>query len=192
MREKDIKILWGRSGNRCAICKLELTPDGNRETLGEMAHIVARSSDGPRGSIQLTDGDRDGYDNLILLCPNHHSEVDKNPDAWATERLRETKTEHERWVSDRLQAGQIAIQPVDNSAFLESRRHAWSTLARRQVAIIVSLSPLRALMEILDPLDAQVVRLLESARVPDGDRVGTEVNRYSGSSILLIRNLLLE
>jgi hypothetical protein len=42
MREKDIKILWGRSGNRCAICKLEPTPDGSRETLGEMAHTRLR------------------------------------------------------------------------------------------------------------------------------------------------------
>ena len=23
--QKDIKLLWGRSGNRCAICKTELT-----------------------------------------------------------------------------------------------------------------------------------------------------------------------
>ena len=178
MREKDIKILWGRSGNRCAICKLELTPDGSRETLGEMAHIVARSLDGPRGLMKLTSEDRDCYDNLILLCPTHHSEVDKNPDVWTVERIREAKTDHEQWVSARLEAGQISIQQVDNSMFLESRRSAWIKLARGQVAIAVSLSPLRVSMEALEPLDATVVKALESARVPDGNRAGTEVNRY--------------
>ena len=78
MRDKDIKILWGRSGNRCAICKIELTPDGDEYTLGEMAHIVARSSDGPRGSVEISDGEIDDYSNLILLCPTHHAEIDKN------------------------------------------------------------------------------------------------------------------
>lgn len=25
--QKDIKLLWGRSGNRCSICRRELTQD---------------------------------------------------------------------------------------------------------------------------------------------------------------------
>ena len=54
MQEKDIKILWGRSGNRCAICKIELTPDGEANTIGEMAHIVARSPASPRGGSGLS------------------------------------------------------------------------------------------------------------------------------------------
>jgi hypothetical protein len=178
MREKDIKILWGRSGNRCAVCKLEMTLDGSRETLGEMAHIVARSSDGPRGSFKLPSEQRDSYDNLILLCPTHHSEVDKDVANWPSERLNEIKAAHERWVSERLDAGQISVQPVDNSAFLQARRDAWRALAQGNVAIVVALTPLRALMETLDPLTPEIVRLLESARVPNGNRRGSEVNRY--------------
>lgn len=126
----------------------------------------------------MQDEDRETYDNLILLCPNHHSEVDKNPGPWPIERLRETKAEHERWVSERLQAGQIAVQPVDNSAFLDARRQEWTVLARGRVAIVVSLSPLRALMETLDPLDAKIVQLVDSARIPNGDRTGVGVNLY--------------
>lgn len=30
--QKDIKLLWGRSGNRCAICQVELTQDKNSTT----------------------------------------------------------------------------------------------------------------------------------------------------------------
>ena len=44
IKGKDIKILWGRSGNRCAICRTQLTQDAAAVsaafTLGEQAHIV--------------------------------------------------------------------------------------------------------------------------------------------------------
>ena len=63
MRDKDIKILWGRSGNRCAICKLELTADGSLETLGEMAHVVGQSQNGPRGNHDL-------YTTTLILAHN--------------------------------------------------------------------------------------------------------------------------
>ena len=178
MRDKEIKILWGRSGNRCAICKLELTPDGSRETLGEMAHIVGRSPDGPRGAVEVGDHELDSYVNLILLCPTHHVEVDKNPDIWPFERLRSIKIDHEKWVSERLDAGQIAVQLVDNSAFIEARREEWTSLSRGQVAVVVSLSPLRVSMETLQPLSAEIVKLLESARIPSGRQRGAQVNSF--------------
>ena len=71
MRMKDVKTLWGRAANRCAFpdCRLELTLDSPGETLGEMAHIVARSSDGPRGASALSVENRDAYENLVLKTP---------------------------------------------------------------------------------------------------------------------------
>ena len=178
MRDKEIKILWGRSGNRCSICKIELTPDGSRETLGEMAHIVGHSPDGPRGAVELGNYELDSYVNLILLCPTHHVDVDKNPALWPVERLRSIKTEHEKWVSERLDSGQIAVQLVDNSAFIETRREAWTSIARGQVSVVVSLSPLRVSMETLQPLSAEIVNLLESARIPSGRERGAKVNSF--------------
>ncbi len=44
--------------------------------IGEMAHVIAKKPDGPRGTA--TGGDNT-YDNLILLCPTHHTEIDKAP-----------------------------------------------------------------------------------------------------------------
>ena len=67
MRIKDIKLLWGRSGNRCAICKIELSPDGSVETIGEIAHIVSQTKTGPRGNDPLPLQKRDDYSNLMLL-----------------------------------------------------------------------------------------------------------------------------
>lgn len=178
MREKDIKILWGRSGNRCAICKLELTPDGSQETLGEIAHIIARSPDGPRGDQALYNTDLDAYENLILLCPTHHTEIDKCADVWSVERLHTIKAEHEQWVSEQLSTGGIQIAPIDNSAFLEERLNQWVALSRNHVAMCLSITPLRVSGDALDPLSPEVVNLIESAQVFAGTGAVDKVNSY--------------
>lgn len=105
MRESDIKVLWGRSGNRCAICRCELTmgPDHTRQVpLGEQAHIAAKTTDGPRGESALKTEERDQYHNLILLCPSDHSRIDKLVDSYPVERLHQIKTDHELWVQSSL------------------------------------------------------------------------------------------
>jgi hypothetical protein len=176
MRDKDIKILWGRSGNRCAICKLELTADGAMETLGEMAHIVGQSQNGPRGNHDLTD--RDTYDNLILLCPTHHVEIDKNHAAWPIERLRAIKADHEAWVSEQLGIGAFKVSPIDNTSFLAEREASWIEACRGEVGMVLSLTPLRVSNDTLNPLDKSVTDILEQARVPNGYQSGEQVNRY--------------
>ena len=177
MRDKEIKILWGRSGNRCAVCKLELTPDGSRETLGEMAHIVAKSNDGPRGDETMPIEERDSYNNLILLCPTDHVEVDKNYADWPVPRLHAIKTEHEAWVSEQLNAGTIAVATIDNTEFLKSRANVWQEMGREHLSIAVSLTPLRVEGETLNTLDAKVRETLEQALLAN-ETHATTVNRY--------------
>ena len=78
IKDKDVKTLWGLSAGRCSRpgcdepCIRFLTDDPT--VIGEMAHVIAKSPDGPRG---VSDGGSDTYQNLILLCPTHHTEVDK-------------------------------------------------------------------------------------------------------------------
>lgn len=177
MKDKDIKFLWGRSGNRCAICQLELTPDGDKETLGEMAHVVARSPDGPRGEADLQEAERDKYGNLILLCPTHHREIDKNYADWPIDRLLQVKTDHERWVSEQLGTGKIVVQPLDNSRFFEERQHIYFELARNHVAVVASLTPLRLSTPHIDTMAPGVQSLLEQATIP-GNEVDQRVNRF--------------
>ncbi len=177
MREKEIKILWGRSGNRCAICKLELTPDGDKETLGEMAHIIARSTDGPRGDSSLTSHERDKYKNLILLCPTHHAEIDKNFEDWSVEKLIEIKSKHEGWVSEQLNTGNISVTKIDNTEFLQDRMLEWHGLSREHVSIVLSLTPLRVSGDQIDTMDEHVQKALEEANLP-GENPIQKVNRY--------------
>ncbi len=106
IKQKDIKILWGRSGNRCAICKTELTQDASAVTssftLGEQAHIVGDKTASARSTSPLTAEQRDSYHNLILLCPTHHTEIDNNELDWPVEKLHQIKSEHELWVTETL------------------------------------------------------------------------------------------
>lgn len=105
---KTHKLLWGRSGNRCAYpgCRLELvfdeTESDDPSIIGEEAHIVARKLDGPRGRTSLPSEKRDLYDNLILLCRTHHKLVDDQFTTHTVARLLEFKAAHEEWVSETL------------------------------------------------------------------------------------------
>jgi hypothetical protein len=71
---RDLKILWGRAANRCAICRRELSNDKKNAQdtypIGEQAHIIAENIEGPRGNSILSAEERASYLNLILLCPH--------------------------------------------------------------------------------------------------------------------------
>jgi hypothetical protein len=114
--QREQRILQQKSGNRCAFpdCRRLLTAeasDADRPAvLGEMAHIVAESVDGPRGDSTMTLGERNRYENLILLCNTHHQLIDDQPETYTVERLKRMKEEHEEWVEQTLGRGVDDIQ----------------------------------------------------------------------------------
>jgi hypothetical protein len=113
--QADRKLLWGKSGNRCAICKKVLTDDAESASLaglifGEEAHVIARTPGGPRGKAEPRDS-IDTYPNLILLCPEDHKRIDDQPDEYSPTRLRTLKAQHEQWVKDRLD-GPKEFEPI--------------------------------------------------------------------------------
>jgi len=101
IKPKDMKILWGRAGGRCSFpgCNIALSEDKETVTesfpLGEQAHIVGDKDTAPRGESILTQEERDSYPNLILLCPTHHTTIDKNEHDWPVEKLHLIKRDHE-------------------------------------------------------------------------------------------------
>lgn len=103
--DKDRRSLWGRSGNRCAICRRELVksnPNNVDYNIGEECHIVSSKATGPRHESGWEN--YDNYDNLILLCRNHHKEIDdcNNISLYPKSRLHKIKAEHELWVKETL------------------------------------------------------------------------------------------
>lgn len=70
------------SGNRCAwtTCKQALAPEEGG-MFGEIAHIRAAEKSGPRFDATMTNNERRGFDNLLLLCGKHHTLID-HVDTW--------------------------------------------------------------------------------------------------------------
>ena len=103
--EAQKRLVWARSAGRCAVCQKPLTEGEltHREmTLGELAHIVGRSTDpgSPRGEFDLAEEDRDRAENLILVCESTHEEIDRRgaTEVLVVQKLREMKQRHEDWV----------------------------------------------------------------------------------------------
>ena len=73
--------LWARAGGRCELygCNDFLLQDElttNRAKLADIAHIVARSKDGPRGDDPMLLSQRNKIENLFLACTKHHRLID--------------------------------------------------------------------------------------------------------------------
>jgi hypothetical protein len=103
---KTHKLLWGRSGGKCAICKNPLMTFSEDDIddpsiIGEEAHIIGRKKDAARGTdMRLALGERDVFSNLILLCRNHHKEIDDKENEYTVDRLLEIKETHEKEVAE--------------------------------------------------------------------------------------------
>jgi hypothetical protein len=116
--DKTRKALWAKSGNRCAICKIELVQSTEANSgniiIGEECHMVSPTTKGPRGKIDLI-GSFDAYENLILLCANDHKKVDELIDLYSVKNLKSIKNLHEQWVKNTLEK--------DASAFTNDKLH---------------------------------------------------------------------
>lgn len=106
LSDKTRKALWGRSGNRCAICKHELVIDAtdqdDESVVGDECHIVSAREKGPRHDPSYPKDNLDSYENLILLCRTHHKMVDDQQDTYTVDILRQMELNHEAWVSQKL------------------------------------------------------------------------------------------
>ena len=107
IHNKDLKLLWYKAAGRCSICKKELSVEASSSSgntlVGQNCHIVGEKLDsGPRHKSNLTEGDRSRYPNLILLCANHHIEIDSDEAKYTVEILHQIKADHEVWVQTAL------------------------------------------------------------------------------------------
>lgn len=115
-----------KSGNVCAFkyCRRALTSDGinsNPAVIGEAAHIYGESpgtSTKPasaRYRVDMTDEQRNHYNNLIYLCPTCHTKIDKQEDDYPASLLLTVKSEHEFWVTRKVNALRLYALPHEVS-----------------------------------------------------------------------------
>lgn len=113
---RDRKLLWGRSGSRCAICRRELikpdTPVDDESIIGDECHIVSPVAGGPRYDPDFPHESVDKYPNRLLLCKNHHKLIDDQVSEYTPSYLRKQKASHETWVSERLDSSRSSTRPL--------------------------------------------------------------------------------
>lgn len=93
--DPTLKKLFGLSGNLCAFpncTKRMISENGN--VFGQICHIEAAKPNEPRFNPAQTSQQRKSYENLILLCPNHHSETN-DESVYTVEKLKQMKKDHE-------------------------------------------------------------------------------------------------
>ena len=101
---KDQILLRVKAGNKCSICHQDLIidqPATKFKLRGEMCHIVGEKPTSARGIIKNQPlNERNCYSNLILLCKNHHEEIDNNEALYTIAKLHIIKTKHEQWIEE--------------------------------------------------------------------------------------------
>jgi hypothetical protein len=134
-----LKTLFGVSDNCCSFpgCETRMTDPTWPEVMGEVCHIAANSPGGPRYDPTMTDAQRNAYENLILLCPTHHTVIDRlEPDAYTVQELQRMKANAE------MRGATRAVHVSD----VELERVSAIALARL-VAIEVTASSTEALRD---------------------------------------------
>lgn len=102
-----------KSGNLCAFsdCRKPLTSDGieaEPAVIGEAAHIYGenpgteKKKPSARFCEDMSNEERNHYNNLIYLCPTCHTKIDKQEEDYPADMLFKIKEEHELWVEDQL------------------------------------------------------------------------------------------
>ncbi len=78
--------------------------------VGEVAHIIAASSNGPRSKEAVSNDNKKDISNGIFLCSVCACMIDKNNGIdFSIDTLRQWKTNHEKWVRDNLNKKAVSV-----------------------------------------------------------------------------------
>ncbi len=92
--------LYALSGNQCAFpdCNVEFVNEKDDTNFSNICHIEDanpnKNGKADRYNPNMTEQERAGYPNLILICPNHHIETN-DPKKYTVEALQKMKRDHE-------------------------------------------------------------------------------------------------
>lgn len=103
------------SGNKCAFpgCTTELLQSNDADTwVGQVTHICAASPGGPRYDSRQTDDERNGFDNLMIMCATHNTVIDRNVEKYTVEVLRKMKNDHESQFRGNTEADTAIVEKI--------------------------------------------------------------------------------
>lgn len=108
---KTIKRLYALSGNKCAFpdCNVNLLSSESEVNFSNICHIEAAESGGQRYNPNSNIDYRRSYENLILLCANHHLETN-DVVKYTVSILQEMKKNHEAKFIKEVSESNILIK----------------------------------------------------------------------------------
>jgi len=113
-KPSTIRRLDTLSGNQCSEtnCNKKLIAEDGISIVSKICHIAAASKEGPRFDKTMTDDDRRSYDNLILLCDEHHVIIDNkiNEKKYPVTLLKTWKAIHEKKTIEILSSKNLLSQ----------------------------------------------------------------------------------
>lgn len=107
------RLLFERSGNECAFpgCRtLLITSEGS--FIGHICHIEHIAQWNPRYSPNRQAADFDRPDNLIVLCPTHHTLVDSDASLYSADWLRRVWADHTQRVESSAAKAALSREEV--------------------------------------------------------------------------------
>ena len=109
--EKTVKRLFALSGNQCAFpnCHINFLSSGNEINFSNVCHIEAAEPGGQRYNPTSNDGYRRSYENLMLLCANHHLETNDIV-KYTAAILQEMKKNHETKILKLISDSNILVK----------------------------------------------------------------------------------
>lgn len=128
-----IKRLYALSDNRCAFpdCAVTFTNSANDTNVSNICHIED-AEEGDRYNMNMTDKQRASFENLILLCPNHHIETN-DTNKYTVDILREMKQLHE--------SSSISEKVKENPSMLLNTINAISNISLEDISEPEDLNP---------------------------------------------------
>ncbi len=120
--QEVLRELFLKSGNRCAFpgCH-NLMMNERGDFIGQICHIEAAEEGGERFNPNMTNEERRSFDNLMLMCYEHHI-VTNNVAEYPVSKLKKMKKDHEDKFSGIIQKMRNSIEDygvTDN--FTESK-----------------------------------------------------------------------
>ena len=98
-------ILMGKCGGLCEFkgCNKILVKEyltATESNISNFTHIIAKSEKRLRENKKLSSILSNAHGNIMALCSEHHILIDKYPNVYTIECLRNMKYEHEKYIED--------------------------------------------------------------------------------------------
>jgi hypothetical protein len=132
------KRLFAVSGNRCAFrqCPQPLVDEASGKVTARICHIKGNKPTSKRHDPAQSEEDRQGFDNLVLMCPVHHDVIDADHVTYTEGVLRAIKAEHEARYRDQpppstraeeLFVANVVMEVSDGSIILSANQSGGQT-----------------------------------------------------------------